>query len=134
MYTLGHTFVPAPIHAGGLRYHGAGAIISQLLKDSLIEAVAIQQIECFEAGVKFAQAEGIIPAPEANHGIAQVIREALKAKEEGSSKTILFNLCGHGYFDMSAYEDYFAGKLVDHKLTDDQLYSELKKLDTPEAA
>lgn len=134
MYTLGHTFVPAPIHAGGLRYHGAGAIISQLLKDKLIEAVAIQQIECFDAGVKFAKAEGIIPAPEANHGIAQVIREALKAKEEGTSKTILFNLCGHGYFDMSAYEDYFAGKLVDHKLTDEQLYSELKKLDTPEAA
>jgi len=134
MYTLGHTFVPAPIHAGGLRYHGAGAIISQLLKDKLIEAVAIQQIECFEAGVKFAQTEGIIPAPEANHGIAQVIREALKAKEEGISKTILFNLCGHGYFDMSAYEDFFAGKLVDHKLTDEQLYSELKKLDTPEAA
>jgi tryptophan synthase beta chain len=134
MYTLGHTFVPAPIHAGGLRYHGAGAIISQLLKDKLIEAVAIQQIECFEAGVKFAQTEGIIPAPEANHGIAQVIREALKAKEEGKQKTILFNLCGHGYFDMSAYEDYFAGKLVDHKLTDEQLYSELKKLDTPEAA
>ena len=134
MYTLGHTFVPAPIHAGGLRYHGAGAIISQLLKDKLIEAVAIQQIECFEAGVKFAQSEGIIPAPEANHGIAQVIREALKAKEGGTAKTILFNLCGHGYFDMSAYEDYFAGKLVDHKLTDEQLYSELKKLDTPEAA
>ena len=134
MYTLGHTFVPAPIHAGGLRYHGAGAIISQLLKDKLIEAVAIQQIECFEAGLKFAQTEGIIPAPEANHGIAQVIREALKAKAEGTAKTILFNLCGHGYFDMSAYEDYFAGKLVDHKLTDEQLYSELKKLDTPEAA
>lgn len=134
MYTLGHTFVPAPIHAGGLRYHGAGAIISQLLKDKLIEAVAIQQIECFEAGVKFAQAEGIIPAPEANHGIAQVIREALKARVEGSKKTILFNLCGHGYFDMSAYEDYFSGKLVDHELTDDQLYSELRKLETPEAA
>jgi len=134
MYTLGHTFVPAPIHAGGLRYHGAGAIISQLLKDKLIEAAAIQQIECFEAGVKFAQAEGIIPAPEANHGIAQVFREAKKAKEEGTQKTILFNLCGHGYFDMSAYEDYFAGKLVDHVLTDEQLYSELRKLDTPEAA
>lgn len=134
MYTLGHTFIPAPIHAGGLRYHGAGAIISQLLKDGLIKAVAIQQIECFEAGVKFAQAEGIIPAPEANHGIAQVIREALKAKEEGSSKTILFNLCGHGYFDMSAYEDYFSGKLVNQELTDEQLYSELKKLQTPEAA
>jgi len=134
MYTLGHTFVPAPIHAGGLRYHGAGAIISQLLKDKLIEAAAIQQIECFEAGVKFAQAEGIIPAPEANHGIARVFREAKKAKEEGTQKTILFNLCGHGYFDMSAYEDYFAGKLVDHELTDEQLYSELRKLDTPEAA
>ncbi|MCW9064707.1 MAG: TrpB-like pyridoxal phosphate-dependent enzyme [Ignavibacteriaceae bacterium] len=134
MYTLGHTFVPAPIHAGGLRYHGAGAIISQLLKDKLIEAAAIQQIECFEAGVKFAQAEGIIPAPEANHGIAQVFREAKKAKEGGTQKTILFNLCGHGYFDMSAYEDYFAGKLVDHELTDEQLYSELRKLDTPEAA
>jgi len=134
MYTLGHTFVPAPIHAGGLRYHGAGAIISQLLKDKIIEASALQQIECFEAGVKFARAEGIIPAPEANHGIAQVIREALKAKEEGTDKTILFNLCGHGYFDMSAYEAYFAGNLVDHELTDDELYSDLRKLDTPEAA
>jgi tryptophan synthase beta chain len=134
MYTLGHTFVPAPIHAGGLRYHGAGAIISQLLKDKIIEAAALQQIECFEAGVKFAQAEGIIPAPEANHGIAQVIREALKAKEEGTKKTILFNLCGHGYFDMSAYEAFFAGKLVDHELTDEELYSDLRKLDTPDAA
>lgn len=134
MYTLGHTFVPAPIHAGGLRYHGAGAIISQLLKDKIIEASAIHQIECFEAGVKFAQAEGIIPAPEANHGIAQAIGEALKAKEEGTVKTILFNLCGHGYFDMSAYDAYFSGKLVDHELTDEELYSDLKKLDTPEAA
>ncbi len=134
MYTLGHTFVPAPIHAGGLRYHGAGAIISQLLKDKLIEASALQQIECFEAGVQFAKAEGIIPAPEANHGIAQVIREALKAREEGTKKTLLFNLCGHGYFDMSAYEAFFAGKLVDHELSDDELYSDLRKLDTPEAA
>jgi len=134
MYTLGHTFVPAPIHAGGLRYHGAGAIISQLLKDKIIEAAAMRQTECFEAGVKFARTEGIIPAPEANHGIAQVIREALKAKEEGTKKTILFNLCGHGYFDMSAYEDYFAGKLVDHELTEEELYSDLRKLDTPEAA
>jgi tryptophan synthase beta chain len=128
MYTLGHTFVPAPIHAGGLRYHGAGVIVSQLLKDKLIEAVALQQLECFEAGVKFAQTEGIIPAPEANHGIAQVFREAEKAKEEGKSKTILFNLCGHGYFDMSAYQDYFAGKLTDHELTNDQLYAGLKDL------
>ena len=131
MYTLGHTFIPAPIHAGGLRYHGAGALISQLLKDKLIEAVAIQQLECFEAGIKFAQTEGIIPAPEANHGIAQVIREAIKARDEGISKTILFNLCGHGYFDMSAYEAYFNNELQDHEFTDEQLYSALKKLDTP---
>lgn len=134
MYTLGHTFMPAPIHAGGLRYHGAGAIVSQLLKDNIIEAVAIHQLECFEAGVKFAQSEGIIPAPEANHGIALVIREALRAKEEGTKKTILFNLCGHGYFDMSAYEDYFAGKLVDHELSEQELYSDLRNLDTPNAA
>ncbi len=134
MYTLGHTFVPAPIHAGGLRYHGAGAIISQLLKDKLIEAAALQQIECFDAGIKFALAEGILPAPEANHGVAQVIREAETAKMEGKQKTILFNLCGHGYFDMSAYGDYFAGKLQNHELTDEQLYADLKKLNTPEAA
>lgn len=133
MYTLGHTFVPEPIHAGGLRYHGAGAIISQLLKDKLIEASAIAQLECFEAGVKFAQTEGIIPAPEATHGIAQVIREAQKAKIEGKQKTILFNLCGHGYFDMSAYQAYFNGELVDHELTEAELYSALRELDTPVA-
>lgn len=131
MYTLGHTFVPPPIHAGGLRYHGAGAIISQLLKDKLIEAAAIPQLECFEAGIKFAKSEGIIPAPEANHGIAQVIREAEKAKLEDKKKTILFNLCGHGYFDMSAYEAYFNGELVDYELTDEQLYSALEVLETP---
>ncbi len=129
MFTLGHNFVPAPIHAGGLRYHGAGAIVSQLLKDKLIEAQAIQQLECFDAGVKFARAEGIVPAPEATHGLAVVFREALKAKEEGTSKTILFNLCGHGHFDMTAYQDYFAGKLHDHHLTDEQLNYGLKELD-----
>ena len=133
MYTLGHTFVPAPIHAGGLRYHGAGAIISQLLKDKLIEASAVQQLECFDAGVKFAQTEGIIPAPESSHGIAQVVREALNAKAEGTSKTILFNLSGHGYFDMGAYQAYFNGELKDHKLTDEELYSALRELDTPVA-
>ncbi|NWF89060.1 MAG: TrpB-like pyridoxal phosphate-dependent enzyme [Ignavibacteriaceae bacterium] len=131
MYTLGHTFVPEPIHAGGLRYHGAGAIISQLLKDKLIEASAVPQLECFEAGVKFAKTEGIITAPEATHGIAQVIREAQKAKVEGKQKTILFNLCGHGYFDMSAYQAYFNGELVDHELTHEELYSALEALDTP---
>jgi tryptophan synthase beta chain len=131
MYTLGHTFVPAPIHAGGLRYHGASALVSQLLKDKLVEAVALQQLECFDAGVKFANAEGIIPAPESTHGIAAVVREALKAKEEGVSKTILFNLSGHGHFDMKSYQDYFDGKLKDHHFTDEELHVGLEKLDTP---
>jgi tryptophan synthase beta chain len=131
MYTLGHTFVPEPIHAGGLRYHGASVLVSQLLRDQLVEASAIHQLECFEAGVLFANTEGILPAPEATHGIAQVIREANQAKEESTTKTILFNLCGHGYFDMSAYQDYFDGKLEDHELTEEELHSGLKDLDTP---
>jgi tryptophan synthase beta chain len=116
MYTLGHNFRPAAIHAGGLRYHGASVLCSQLLRDGLIEANAIQQLECFEAGVKFARSEGIMPAPEANHAIAQAIREANICKETGESKTILFNLCGHGFLDMQAYQDYFDGKLQDHQL------------------
>ncbi len=128
MYTLGHNFTPAAIHAGGLRYHGASVLCSQLLKDDLIEAVALQQLECFEAGVLFAETEGIIAAPEATHGIAQVIREANQAKEEGKEKTILFNLCGHGFVDMSAYEDYFAGKLSDHSFTDDELKKNLQEV------
>ncbi|HJL16781.1 MAG TPA: TrpB-like pyridoxal phosphate-dependent enzyme [Sandaracinaceae bacterium LLY-WYZ-13_1] len=132
MYTLGHDFVPAKIHAGGLRYHGAGVVVSQLLKDGLIEAEAIDQLETFEAGVKFARAEGIIPAPEANHAVASVIRLAEKAKEEGTSPTILFNLCGHGNFDMSAYQDYFAGKLEKHELTQEQVDAAVGKIDTPE--
>jgi tryptophan synthase beta chain len=131
MYTLGHTFIPEPIHAGGLRYHGAGVLVSQLLKDKLIEAQAFHQLECFDAGVKFARSEGIIPAPESTHAIACVIKEALKADEEGKSKTILFNLSGHGYFDMSAYDSYFSGKLVEHHLSEEELYSDLKKLETP---
>lgn len=128
MYTLGHEFVPASIHAGGLRYHGAGVIVSQLLKDKLIEARAHGQLECFDAGVKFARAEGIIPAPEATHAIATVFQEALKAKEEGKKKTILFNLCGHGNFDMQAYADYFAGKLQDHVLSDNEISELTSKL------
>lgn len=129
MYTLGHSFVPASIHAGGLRYHGAGAIVSQLLKDKLIEAVAIQQLECFEAGVLFAKWEGILPAPEATHAIAEVIRQAKQAKEEGKERVILFNLCGHGYLDISAYEDYFNGKLSDHELNDADVKRYLSELD-----
>ena len=131
MYTLGHNFVPAPIHAGGLRYHGAGVVVSQLLKDGLIEAVSHDNIEVFEAGVQFARAEGIIPAPEANHGVATAIAEAKKCKEEGVSRTILFNLCGHGNFDMKAYEDYFAGKLTRHEITQQEIEASLAELDTP---
>jgi len=131
MYTLGHNFIPAPIHAGGLRYHGAGAIVSQLLKDGLIEAQAFKQLECFDAGIQFARTEGIIPAPEATHAIATVIREAKQAKEEGKAKTILFNLCGHGHFDMSAYEQYLTGKLVEHEVTSEEIQASLAELDTP---
>ena len=131
MYTLGHNFVPAPIHAGGLRYHGAGVVVSQLLKDQLIEAVSHDQLECFEAGVLFAQKEGIIPAPETTHAIATAIREANRCKEEGVSQNILIHLCGHGYFDLAAYENYFAGNLVKHEVTTAEIEANLAQLDTP---
>jgi tryptophan synthase beta chain len=133
MYTLGHTFVPARIHAGGLRYHGAGVVVSQLLKDGLIEAEAVDQLESFEAGVLFARAEGIIPAPEANHAIASALRIARKAKLEGRPTKILFNLCGHGHFDMAAYEAYFAGKLERHELSQAEINAAVSKIDTPSA-
>ncbi|MFV8755168.1 TrpB-like pyridoxal phosphate-dependent enzyme [Nannocystaceae bacterium ST9] len=132
MYTLGHTFVPAKIHAGGLRYHGAGVMVSQLLRDGIIEAEAIDQLETFEAGVAFARAEGIIPAPEANHAIASVIRQANQAKQAGEARVILFNLCGHGHFDMSAYADYFAGRLTKHELSQAEVDAAVAKIDTPE--
>ncbi len=112
MYTLGHDFRPANIHAGGLRYHGAGPIVSQLLKDGLIEAMDVPQLETFKAGVLFAKAEGIVPAPESTHAIAGTIREALKCKETGEEKVILFNLSGHGLMDMTAYDQFLAGSLV----------------------
>jgi len=111
MFSLGHDFKPALIHAGGLRYHGAGAIVSQLLKDGLMEAVDIEQKESFSAGVLFAKVEGIIPAPESCHAIAATVREALKCKETGEEKVILFNLSGHGLVDMSAYDQYLSGML-----------------------
>ncbi len=121
MYTLGHKFAPANIHAGGLRYHGAGSIVSQLLKDGFVEAVAVRQLETFEAGVLFARTEGIIPAPESTHAIAVAIREALQAKEEGKKKVILFNLSGHGLVDMSAYDQYLSGDLTNHEVTDEEI-------------
>jgi tryptophan synthase beta chain len=104
-------------------------LCSQLLKDKLIEAVALQQLECFEAGVTFARSEGIIAAPEATHAIAQVIREAEQAKKEGTQKTILFNMCGHGFVDMKAYEDYFSGVLTDHEFANSELKSGLKEIE-----
>lgn len=127
MFTLGHKFSPANIHAGGLRYHGAGSIVSQLKKDNLIEAIAIPQLETFEAGVLFAQTEGIIPAPESTHAIAAAIREANIAKEEGMQKTILFNLSGHGLVDMAAYDQYLAGDLKNHELLQADIDRSLKE-------
>jgi tryptophan synthase beta chain len=115
MHTLGSTFVPAGIHAGGLRYHGMAPMVSHLLNLKVIEAVAVNQLETFEAGTQFAQAEGILPAPETNHAIAVAIREALRCKEEGVSRAILFNLSGHGHFDVQAYLDYQADKLQDYE-------------------
>jgi len=129
MYTLGHSFQPSDIHAGGLRYHGAGAVVSQLLKDGLIEAHSIPQLETFEAGMLFANTECIIPAPESTHAIAMAIREAKKAKEEGKSKTILFNLSGHGLVDLYAYEQYFAGNLQNYDISDAMINESLSELD-----
>ncbi len=129
MYTLGHNFAPAHIHAGGLRYHGAGTIISQLLRDKLIEAVDINQLDSFKAGVLFAQTEGIVPAPESSHAIAAAVNEALKAKEEGTPKTILFNLSGHGLVDMAAYDQYFAGDLTNYTLTDEDIAKNIAGLE-----
>jgi tryptophan synthase beta chain len=121
MHTLGHSFVPAPIHAGGLRYHGMAPIISQLVMSNLIRGVAIQQLETFQAGITFARTEGFISAPETDHAVAMTIREALKAKEEGKEKVILFNWSGHGLVDMGAYEAYLSGKLADHAMPEEEI-------------
>ncbi|MEO8126635.1 MAG: TrpB-like pyridoxal phosphate-dependent enzyme [Bryobacteraceae bacterium] len=114
MHTLGSTFIPPGIHAGGLRYHGMAPLVSHVMDLGLIEASAVQQLDAFGAGIQFARAEGILPAPEANHAVAGVIRQALVAREEGRPRTILFNLCGHGHFDMQSYIDYEAGKLQNY--------------------
>lgn len=128
MYTLGHDFVPAGIHAGGLRYHGDSPIVSQLYHDGIIEAQAYGQKAVFEAAVMFARAEGIVPAPESSHAIRAAIDEALKAKEEGTERVILFCLSGHGYFDFAAYESYFSGKLEDIEYSEESVKESLKKL------
>jgi len=121
MYTLGHNFAPAHIHAGGLRYHGAGTIVSQLMNDKLMEAVDIQQLESFDAALLFSKTEGIIPAPESSHAIASAIREAIKCREEGTRKTILFNLSGHGLIDMTAYDSFLAGDLKNFELSQEEI-------------
>ena len=131
MFTLGHNFVPEKIHAGGLRYHGAGALPSQLLKDGLIEAKTKLQRDCFEAGVTFARAEGILPAPESTYAIAGAFDEARIADREGISKTILFNLSGHGHLDLSSYEKYFQNKLPDHELTDAEVAKAVSEIGLP---
>lgn len=121
MHTLGSQFTPPGFHAGGLRYHGMAPLVSHVKELGLLEAVAYNQVECFEAGVMFARTEGIVPAPEANHAVKGAIVEALRCKAEGKSETILFNLCGHGHFDMVAYQKYFAGALTDESYSEDEL-------------
>ena len=118
LYTLGHTFVPAGIHAGGLRYHGMAPLVSGLVEHGFIDAIAYPQRTVFDAAVQFARAEGIIPAPESAHAIRAVIDQAIEAKEAGSSPVILFNLSGHGMLDLGAYDSYFAGSLDDVVLAD----------------
>jgi tryptophan synthase beta chain len=130
MHSLGHNFVPAPIHAGGLRYHGMAPIVSQLVLDGIIRPMAVHQMETFNAGVTFARSEGYISAPECNHAIAATIREALKAKEEGKEKVILFNWSGHGLVDLGAYENFFRGKLSDHDLPQSEIDAALKDLES----
>ena len=121
MHSLGHGFVPAPIHSGGLRYHGMAPMVSHLVREGLVEARAYGQNECFAEAVRFARCEGIIPAPEPSHALRAVAEEVERAREEGVERTILFNLCGHGHFDMSAYEAYLAGQLEDHELPQAEL-------------
>ena len=132
MYTLGHNYIPAKIHAGGLRYHGAGTLISQLKKDGLVEAKAKMQRECFEGAILFAKTEGILPAPESSYAIAGALDETRKADIEGTPKTILFNLSGHGHFDISAYEKYYENNLPDHEMTDEEIATAISGLDFPD--
>jgi tryptophan synthase beta chain len=128
MFTLGHDFMPPGIHAGGLRYHGAAPLVSQLVNAGVVEAKAVGQVDCFEAAVRFSCAEGIIPAPESSHAIRVAIDEALQAKEEGKEKTILFNLSGHGHVDMAAYDAFFAGMLENFEYPDEAIQESLNHL------
>lgn len=128
MYTLGHSFVPAPIHAGGLRYHGMASSVCELYRAGVIEARAVPQLATFDAGLLFARTEGIVPAPEAAHAIRGAVDEAIRCREEGVSRTIVFNLCGHGHFDMTAYERYLRGELQDYNLPEEEIQRALAEL------
>jgi pyridoxal-phosphate dependent TrpB-like enzyme len=128
MHTLGHDFMPPGIHAGGLRYHGESPLVSQLYNEGLVEAVAVPQLATFEAGVTFARCEGIVPAPESSHSIRAVMDEALRCKESGERKVLLFNLSGHGHFDMSAYDRYLAGELVDFEYPAEAIEAAMQRL------
>jgi tryptophan synthase beta chain len=128
MHTLGSQFTPPGFHAGGLRYHGMSALVSHCKELGLVEAVAYNQVECFEAGVLFARTEGIVPAPESNHAVKGAIEEALRCKREGKAETILFCLSGHGHFDMGSYQKYFAGELTDESYNEADLATALQNL------
>ena len=128
MHTLGHDFIPDPIHAGGLRYHGMSPLLSHVYELGLVEAEAIGQIECFEAGVQFARTEGIVPAPEPTHAIAAAIREARRCTETGEAKVILTALCGHGHFDMAAYDAYFRGELADFDYPEERVRASMARV------
>jgi tryptophan synthase beta chain len=121
MYTLGHEYIPDTIHAGGLRYHGMSPLVSKAVQDGLIEPRSIGQTECFEAAIKFARSEGIVPAPESSHALAMAMREAVKAKEEGKVKVIVFGLSGHGMLDLYGYDKFLSGNLQDHEPTNEQI-------------
>ncbi|MGA2352469.1 MAG: TrpB-like pyridoxal-phosphate dependent enzyme, partial [Terracidiphilus sp.] len=121
MHTLGSTFIPPGIHAGGLRYHGMGPLVSHVMDLGLIEATSVQQLDAFAAGIQFARSEGIIPAPESNHAVAEAISEALRAKQDGKQRTILFGLSGHGHFDMASYIAYQAGKLENYEYPEEEI-------------
>ena len=128
MYTLGSSFMPAPNHAGGLRYHGMSSVLSQLYDDKLMDAVSVSQTEVFEAAEEFAKVEGILPAPESSHAIRVAMDEAIKCRETGEEKTILFGLTGTGYFDMYAYEKFNDGKMENYTLTDEEIAASIAKL------
>jgi predicted alternative tryptophan synthase beta-subunit len=130
MHTLGSDFMPEPIHAGGLRYHGMSPLVSLLKEEGLIEARSVHQVACFEAGVQFARAEGILPAPESTHAIKVVMDEALEAKAAGESRVILFNLSGHGHFDLSSYDRFLHGQLEDYEYPTDKVAAALANLPT----